>query len=72
VDLEWDPSPGAESYNVKRATTSGGPYDNVAEKVTDLKYADKFVTPGTAYYYVLTGVSAAGESDNSPEFKITP
>ncbi len=72
VDLEWDPSPGAESYNVKRATTAGGPYDNVAEKVTDLKYADKFVTPGTTYYYVLTGVSAAGESDNSPEFKITP
>jgi hypothetical protein len=72
VDLNWDPSGGAQSYSVKRGTDPGGPYTTIAHGVTDLQYADKFITPGTTYYYVLTGVDAHGESDNSPEFKIIP
>jgi hypothetical protein len=72
VDLNWDPSAGAKTYNVKRSTSRGGPYETIAHKLTDLSYADKFVSHGTTYYYVLTGSGDNGESDNSPEFKITP
>jgi hypothetical protein len=72
VDLDWDPSAGAKSYNVKRSTTPGGPYTPIASGLTELQYADKTVSTGTTYYYVLTGTGANGESDNSPELKITP
>jgi len=71
VDLNWDPSSGAKTYNVKRATSPGGPYVTMAQGVTDLHYADKFISKGTTYYYVLTGSGVTGESDNSPEFKVT-
>jgi fibronectin type 3 domain-containing protein len=72
IDLDWDPSAGAKTYNVKRATDRGGPYETIADKLTNLTYADKTVSHGTTYYYVLTGSGDNGESDNSPELKITP
>nr|WP_148248710.1 Ig-like domain-containing protein [Paenibacillus sp. Cedars] len=66
--LEWTAN-GAESYNVKRATSPGGPYATIAN-VKGTSYSDNTVTNGTTYYYVVSAVNQAGESGNSPEKSI--
>ena len=66
--LEWTAN-GAESYNVKRATSPGGPYATIAN-VKGTSYSDNTVTNGTTYYYVVSAVNQAGESSNSPEKSI--
>ncbi|RUS47873.1 hypothetical protein ELR57_08525 [Cohnella sp. AR92] len=70
--LTWSASSGATSYNVKRATTSGGPYATVATGVTATSYADTGLTNGTTYYYVVSAANAAGESLNSAQASATP
>jgi len=65
VALRWMASSNATSYNVKLATTSGGPYTTVAN-VTTTNYTDTGLIGRTTYYYVVSAVSsAAGESANS-------
>lgn len=71
VTLTWSPSAGAASYNVKRSTTSGGPYTTAASP-TSPSYTDTGLTNGTTYYYVVSAVNSAGESPNSAEAKATP
>jgi hypothetical protein len=71
VSLAWTASTGATSYNVKRAATNGGPYTTVASPV-GTSYTDTTVTNGTTYYYVVTAVSASGESANSNQASATP
>lgn len=64
--LTWTASPTATSYNVKRATTSGGPYTIVATP-TSAAYLDTGLSNGTTYYYVVTATNTYGESANSVE-----
>jgi len=71
VSLTWTASSGASSYNVKRATTSGGPYTKVAT-ATSANDTDTGLTNGTAYFYVVSAVNSAGESANSAEVSATP
>ncbi len=71
VTLTWTASTGATSYNVKRATTSGGPYVKLAT-VTMPTFTDSSVANGTAYFYVVSALNAAGESANSAEVSATP
>lgn len=71
VDLSWSASSGADSYQVKRGTTSGGPYATVAT-VSSTSYSDTSVTNGTTYYYVVSAVNSAGESANSAQVEATP
>ena len=71
VSLAWTASTGATSYNVKRSATNGGPYTTVASPA-GTSYSDTAVTNGTAYYYVVTAVSANGESANSNQASATP
>ena len=71
VALAWTASTGATSYNVKRSTTNGGPYTTVASPTT-AGYTDTGLTNGTAYYYVVSAVDAAGESANSNQASATP
>nr|WP_246070607.1 glycoside hydrolase family 6 protein [Paenibacillus kobensis] len=70
--LTWTASSGATSYNVKRATTSGGAYTTVATGVTGTTYSNTGLTNGTTYYYVVTAVNSAGESANSAQASATP
>nr|WP_224753658.1 glycoside hydrolase family 6 protein [Paenibacillus terricola] len=72
VVLAWTASTGATSYNVKRATTSGGPYTTVATGVTGTTYTNTGLTNGTTYYYVVSAVNSAGESSNSAQTSATP
>jgi fibronectin type 3 domain-containing protein len=71
VVLSWSASTGATSYNVKRSTTSGGPYATVSSSTVSY-YTNTGLTNGTTYYYVVSAVNASGESANSSEVKGTP
>ncbi len=70
ITLNWNPLLGATSYNVKRSTTSGGPYTTISTPgtVTGTSYTDLTAANGTIYYYVVsaeTSISQAGETANS-------
>jgi hypothetical protein len=71
ISLAWTASTSANSYNVKRAATNGGPYSTVAAPA-GTSYTDTTVTNGTTYYYVVTAVNATGESGNSNQATATP
>jgi hypothetical protein len=61
--LSWWGSAYATSYNVKRATVSGGPYTTIQTGITDLlTYTDTSAPTGTNYYVVtaiISGVESA-------------
>jgi fibronectin type 3 domain-containing protein len=71
VNLTWSASSGATAYYVKRSTTSGGPYTQMATP-TATSYADNSVTNGTKYYYVVSAYNSYGQSVNSAEVNATP
>lgn len=67
IVLSWWGTAYATSYNVKRGTTSGGPYTTVTTGITDLlTYTDSSGAAGT-YYYVVTAVTPSGETTASNE-----
>jgi fibronectin type 3 domain-containing protein len=71
VSLMWNASTAATSYNVKRATVSGGPYTQISAPPTT-NYTDPGLTNGATYYYVVSAVNSAGESANSAQASATP
>ena len=71
LSISWDIVPGALTYNVKRATASGGPYTVVASNVGGNGFSDTSLSNLVAYYYVVTAVSANGESLPSAEASAT-
>jgi len=70
--LTWNAVPGAGGYNVKRATSVGGPYLNVASGVTGTNYIDATLTGHTAYYYAVTALAPGFESTNSAVVTVMP
>lgn len=70
VALSWNASSGAISYNVKRATVSGGPYTTVASPI-GTNYTDTGLS-SEPYFYVVSAVNGSGESANSSEVCGTP
>jgi fibronectin type 3 domain-containing protein len=72
VTLNWNASSGASSYNVKRSTTSGGPYTTIATGVTSTSFTNTGLTNGTTYFFVVSAVNSAGESGNSNQASATP
>ena len=72
VTLNWSPAAGATSYNVKRSTTSGGPYTTVATGITSTSFTNTGLVNGTTYFYVVSAVNSFGESANSIQVSATP
>ncbi len=71
VTLNWTGSSEATSYYVKRSTTTGGPYTQIATQAgTD--DTDMGLTNGTKYFYVVSAYNSAGQSANSAEVNATP
>jgi len=73
VSLSWNPVTGATSYNIYYAanagvTTAGG--TKIAAAVSG--QAVTALNNGSAYYFVVTAVSAAGESAPSNEVSASP
>lgn len=71
VLLSWWGVAGASSYNVKRATSPGGPFSIIASSISDLlSYTDASIVPGLTYYYLITAETSAGESVPSPVSRV--
>ncbi len=70
--LNWNGSPGAVSYNVKRASVGGGTYSTIATGVKASTYTDAGLVNGTAYFYVVSAVNSAGESAGSLSASAAP
>ena len=71
VALRWSAVAGATSYHLKRSTSSGGSYAQIAAP-TFAGYTDVGVKNGTTYYYVVSAVDAVGESANSARVSAKP
>lgn len=71
VALTWTASAGAATYNIYRGASSGAEA-SFATGITSTSYIDSSVTNGAPYYYDVTAVNAAGESDKSTEVSATP
>ena len=65
VTLAWPVTYGANGYNIKRATSSAGPFTTVGTTTNALTYTDTTAAAGTTYYYAVTAVNPSGESANS-------
>ena len=78
VVLAWNTAPGAASYNVKRATVSGGETTIATVSATtnnwptSNEYTDTGLTTGTTYYYQVTAVNTNGQSPASAEVSARP
>jgi hypothetical protein len=74
VTLTWSPlQVDGVGYNVKRATTSGGPYTTIASNVVSSTYLDTSLVNNTTYYYVVSTLGPTGtESSNSNEVSAQP
>ena len=72
VVVSWDVVPGATTYNLLRATTSGGPYSIIATNFGSLGYTDSNVTNLTTYYYVVTANGNGTNSVKSAEVSAMP
>ena len=70
IALTWVASPGATSYNIKRALKSAGVPTTIAT-VTGTSFTNTGLTSRTTYYYVVSAVNAGGESPNSAKVSST-
>jgi beta-glucanase (GH16 family) len=66
VYLSWNSSAGATGYQVKRATSNGGPYTTVAN-LTANNFTDTGVANCATYYYVVAATNSVGTSTNSSQ-----
>jgi hypothetical protein len=69
IDLSWSSASNATSYEVKRSSVQGPPYETVGTPALT-SFSDTTVTNGETYYYVVSSASAAGESGNSDELAV--
>jgi hypothetical protein len=72
VILSWTASPGATSYNIYRATTSGGEGTTAVGTSTSTGFTDTGLTNGTTYWYKVSATNSAGTSAQSSEVSATP
>jgi fibronectin type 3 domain-containing protein len=71
VNLTWQASAGAVTYDVYRGT-GGGLITLLAKGVTKTSYRDLAVTAGTSYSYQVSAIGSSGsESRRSRIFTIT-
>lgn len=72
VLVEWGAVSEADSYEVHRSTTSGGPYSLLATvDATSTSYKDTEVANDTTYHYVVRSVAGGWTSDLSAEASAT-
>lgn len=66
ITLNWNGTATATGYDIKRATTPGGPYTPVgSSSSSDLYYVDETVSNGTSYCYVVTANTPSGSLDSA-------
>jgi hypothetical protein len=73
ANLSWTASvTPSVTYNVYRATVSGGPYTQIATGLSGTTYEDSGLPGSRTFYYVVTAVNAEDqESSYSNEVMVT-
>jgi len=71
VGLTWTTVPNALTYNIYRSTSSGNEVLD-HQGVIGNSFNDTGLTNGVAYYYQVSAVNGAGESDRSPQISAIP
>ena len=66
ITLAWDSCAGALTYKIYCSATPGGTYVEITT-VTKGPYSDVGLSPSTQYYYKISALNSAGESDYSLE-----
>ena len=72
VDLLWQAAAAATGYQLKRSTTAGGPYVPAAGTLSSTNFSDTGLSPGTRYYYVVSGEYDGVEGSPSAEVSAVP
>jgi fibronectin type 3 domain-containing protein len=72
LTLAWQPVSGATSYNLYWSTTSGVTATS-GTKLSQVSspYLHNGLTPNTSYYYIVTALNSAGESNPSGQVSAT-
>jgi hypothetical protein len=66
IQVNWSAVTDCPAFNLKRSSTSGGPYSTVASGITGNTYTNTGLAANTTYYYIVTsGRYNASESANS-------
>lgn len=72
IRLNWNAGTNVRSYNLKRSLSATGPFTTVIlPRTTALTFLDENLTPATTYYYTVTTLNSAGESDTSKVLAVT-
>ena len=72
VALQWSAVATPGTYDLKRSTTSNGPYSVIATGLTATNYLDAPLTNGVTYFYVVSSLNLNGEGTNSLPVSATP
>jgi regulation of enolase protein 1 (concanavalin A-like superfamily) len=73
VTLQWNASPTATSYYVKRAPAAAGPFTNIITSVVGPAiFTDAPLNNGSTYFYVVSALNSVGEGTNSTVVNATP
>lgn len=65
INISWDIVEGASKYTVMRAENETGPFESIAEGITDNTFVDEEVADLTTYYYKIVAANLAGEGPES-------
>jgi len=74
VNLSWNPSSGAEGYNIYRSASSSGRYSRLNSNLdANTAYTDSTVVSGQTYYYAATTVNSSGQESvlSTPPVQVT-
>ncbi len=69
--LTWDASATATSYTVSRSVYANGPFEDIAQNITDINYTDASAKAGNTYYYIVKASSQNGTSPASNIASVT-
>lgn len=70
ASLSWNGSTYANTYTLKRATNSGGPFVTVKSDITGTSYVDSGLNVNGSYFYVVSATNEAGEGTNSAQINV--
>jgi fibronectin type 3 domain-containing protein len=70
--VNWDPTPGAEGYNLKRCTSSNSTWREIASNTPYTTDSRAVNANGNTYYYTVSALNSYGESEYSNVVSVKP
>jgi fibronectin type 3 domain-containing protein len=72
VDLTWQSTPGAKSYNVYRSTSANGKFVKIGSSNShDFRDVDPSLGFSATYFYRISATNQSGEGAQSSQVKVT-